>query len=303
MRLGITGATGLIGSALCRALIQNNHQVLLLARRPEKARQQFPSAQSIVWDARSGAVEESSLEGLDAVVHLAGEPIAAGRWNPKRKKAIRESRVEGTRNLVDVLSRLKNSPRVLISGSAIGYYGAGGDEPLEESDQAGGDFLAELCRQWESEAQRAAESGVRVVLLRTGLVLSTEGGALPRMLPPFRMFVGGPLASGRQWMSWIHIQDQVEAIQYVMAHDDIEGPVNLTAPNPVTNEEFSKTLAKALARPALFRVPALALRVLFGEMARLLLISGQRVIPKKLEQAGYQFRFPELKGALAALLE
>ena len=302
MKLAVTGATGLVGGALCQNLIQAGHQVVALARNPEKAREKLPTVEVVAWDATSGHPPIEALEGLDAVVHLAGEPVAAGRWTSQRKKMIRESRVAGTRNLVEGLSHCQNPPKVLVSGSAIGYYGTHGDELLEETSHPGNDYMAELCQQWESEAKRATDSGVRVVLVRSGLILAREGGALPRMLPLFKMCVGGPLASGTQWMSWIHIKDELEAIGYAIEHDEIEGPLNLTAPNPVTNEEFSRTLARVLRRPAFFRVPGFVLQLLLGEMAETLLLKGQRVLPKKLEQSGYQFSFSDLRGAFADLL-
>ncbi len=302
MKLAVTGATGLVGGALCQNLIQAGHQVVALARNPEKAGKKLPTVEVVAWDATSGHPPIEALEGLDAVVHLAGEPVAAGRWTSQRKRMIRESRVAGTRNLVEGLSHCQNPPKVLVSGSAIGYYGTHGDELLEETSHPGNDFLAELCQQWESEAKRATDSGVRVVLVRSGLILAREGGALPRMLLPFKMCVGGPLASGTQWMSWIHIKDELEAIGYAIENDEIEGPLNLTAPNPVTNEVFSRTLARVLRRPAFFRVPGFVLRLLLGEMAETLLLKGQRVLPKKLEQSGYQFRFSDLSGAFEDLL-
>jgi len=302
MKLAVTGATGLVGGALCQNLIQAGHQVVALARNPEKAREKLPTVEVVAWDATSGHPPIEALEGLDAVVHLAGEPVAAGRWTSQRKRMIRESRVAGTRNLVEGLSHCQNPPKVLVSASAIGYYGTQGDGLLEETNHPGNDFLAELCQQWESEAKRATDSGVRVVLVRSGLILAREGGALPRMLPPFKMCVGGPLASGTQWMSWIHIKDELEAIRYAIEHDEIEGPLNLTAPNPVTNEEFSRTLARVLRRPAFFRVPGFVLRLLLGEMAETLLLKGQRVLPKKLEQSGYQFSFSNLSRAFEDLL-
>ncbi len=302
MKLAVTGATGLVGGALCQNLIQAGHQVVALARNPEKAREKLPTVEVVAWDATSGHPPIEALEGLDAVVHLAGEPVAAGRWTSQRKRMIRESRVAGTRNLVEGLSHCQNPPKVLVSASAIGYYGTQGDGLLEETNHPGNDFLAELCQQWESEAKRATDSGVRVVLVRSGLILAREGGALPRMLPPFKMCVGGPLASGTQWMSWIHIKDELEAIRYAIEHDEIEGPLNLTAPNPVTNEEFSRILARVLRRPAFFRVPGFVLRLLLGEMAETLLLKGQRVLPKKLEQSGYQFSFSNLSRAFEDLL-
>ncbi len=302
MKLAVTGATGLVGGALCQNLLQAGHQVVALARNPEKAREKLPTVEAVAWDATSGHPPIEALEGSDAVVHLAGESIAAGRWTSQRKRMIRESRVAGTRNLVEGLSHCQNPPKVLVSGSAIGYYGTHGDGLLEETNHPGNDFLAELCQQWENEAKRATDSGVRVVLVRSGLILAREGGALPRMLPPFKMCVGGPLASGTQWMSWIHIKDELEAIRYAIEHDEIEGPLNLTAPNPVTNEEFSRTLARVLRRPAFFRVPGFVLRLLLGEMAETLLLKGQRVLPKKLEQSGYQFSFSNLSRAFEDLL-
>ncbi len=236
------------------------------------------------------------------MVHLAGEPLAAGRWTSRRKAMIVESRVAGTRNLVEALSQCQNPPKVLVNASAIGYYGSSEDQVFEETNPPGQDFLAELCQAWESEARRAKESGIRVVLVRSGFILSTEGGALPRMLPPFKMGVGGPLASGKQWMSWIHIKDEIEAILYAIEKEGIEGPLNLTAPNPVTNADFTRALALALRRPAFFRVPGFVLRLMFGEMAQTLLLSGQRVVPRNLEKGGYRFSFSELSKALGDLL-
>jgi uncharacterized protein (TIGR01777 family) len=302
MRLGVTGATGLIGSALICALDPSRHEIVVLTRSPEKALRLFPWAECVVWDPASDLPLDPAMENLDAMVHLAGESIAAGRWNARRKEAIGESRVAGTRNLVNLLGQLEDPPLVLVSGSAVGYYGSREDKPLEEGEPSAEDFLGQVCQQWEGEAERAAEFGTRVVLLRTGLVLSAQGGALAQMLLPFKMFVGGPLASGLQWMSWIHIQDQIGAIQHVLANPEVQGPVNLTAPHPVTNEEFSKTLASVLKRPALFRVPAFVLRLVLGEMAEALLLGGQRVIPGKLQQSGYEFQYPVLRGAFENLL-
>jgi uncharacterized protein (TIGR01777 family) len=302
MKVAVTGATGLVGGALSRNLIQAGHQVVALARNPEKAKQKIPQVEAVAWNATSGISPDQALEGLDAVVHLAGESLAAGRWTSRRKRRIVESRVLGTRNLVEALSRCQSPPRVLVNASAIGYYGSSEDQVFEETSPAGEDFLAELCQQWESEATRATESGVRVVLLRSGFILSNEGGALPRMLPPFRMGLGGPLGSGKQWMSWIHIKDEVGAILYAIEKEGVEGPLNLTAPNPVTNADFTSALALALRRPAFFRVPGFVLRLILGEMAETLLLSGQRVVPSNLEKNGYRFRFSELSKALGDLL-
>jgi len=302
MKVAVTGATGLVGGSLSRNLIQAGHQVVALARNPEKAQVKIPQVEAVAWDATSGISAVQALEGLDAVVHLAGEPLAAGRWTSRRKAMIVESRVAGTRNLVEALAQCQNPPKVLVNASAIGYYGSSEDELFEETSPPGEDFLAELCQQWEGEAIRATELGVRVVLVRSGLILSTEGGALPRMLPPFKMCVGGPLGSGTQWMSWIHIKDEVEAILYAIEKEGMEGPLNLTAPNPVTNADFTRALALALRRPAFFRVPGFVLRLMFGEMAQTLLLSGQRVVPRNLEKSGYRFNFSDLSKALDDLL-
>lgn len=302
MRVAITGATGLIGSALCRRLMEEGHEVVLLVRHPGKAQQSFATAQAVKWEATEGPPPAEVLEGVDAVVNLAGESIAAGRWTAQRKEGIRQSRVLGTRHLVQALAACRSRPHVLVSASGIGYYGDRGSEPLDEATGSGGDFLAGVCRQWEGEAQRATELGMRVALLRTGLVLSTRGGALPRMLPPFKAFVGGWLGSGRQWMSWIHIDDEVGAIRQAIDQESIQGPLNATAPNPVTNREFSRELGRVLGRPALMPVPAFILRLLMGEMAQALLLQGQRVLPRKLEASGYHFRFTELRPALQNLL-
>ncbi|MEE2822228.1 MAG: TIGR01777 family oxidoreductase [Acidobacteriota bacterium] len=302
MRLCLTGGTGLIGQELYSVLEQDRHEIVALTRSPEKARRKLPSAHCITWDANSTLTSQPALEGLDGVIHLAGEPIAAGRWTARRKANIRDSRVVGTRNLVELLCQLQDPPRVLVSGSAIGYYGDRADERLEEDALPADDFLGQACREWEDEAQQATKCGIRVVQLRTGLVLSTRGGVLPQMLTPFKMFLGGPLASGQQWMSWIHIQDQVRAIQHVLFNQECTGPVNLTAPSPVTNGEFTKVLASVLKRPSIFRVPKSILILLLGELAETLLLRGQRVLPRKLQESGYEFKYPYLKEALLDLL-
>ena len=301
MRIAVTGASGLVGRALCKNLAQDQCTVVALARAPAKV-QGLQTAEVVPWEALSGPPPIEALEGVEAVVHLAGEPVAAGRWNKQRKKDILESRVEGTRHLVETLLSCQNGPKVLLSGSAIGYYGPRSDDSVDETSDPNSDFLGQTCQLWESEAERAAAAGIRVVLLRTGLVLAREGGALPRMLAPFQMFVGGPLGEGKQWMSWIHIADEVGAIRHILQENQIQGPINLVAPSPVTNEEFSRELARVLRRPALFRVPGFVLRLVFGEMAECLLLQGQRVLPKNLEKAGYTFRFPDLGEALENLI-
>jgi uncharacterized protein (TIGR01777 family) len=240
------------------------------------------------------------LRDADAVIHLAGEPVAQ-RWNDDVKRRIRESRVAGTSNLVQALAKLETRPRTLICASAVGYYGSRGDETLTESSSPGSDYLAEVCQAWEKAAQDAESLGVRVVRMRTGLVLDPRGGALARMLPPFKLGIGGKLASGRQWNSWIHIED-LSGLFHLALTAPIQGPVNGVSPNPVTNADFTRTLAAAVKRPAIFPVPAMGLKLLFGEMGEVLL-SSQRVLPKTAESAGYRFRFPQLGAALADLLK
>ncbi len=302
MTIAITGATGLIGKSLCPRLQREGKDLVLFARNTRSAQSLFPGARVIEWDAVAGPPPVGSLDGVDAVVHLLGEGIAAGRWSSSRKKAIRESRAEGTRNLVEALGRSSRPPGLLVSGSAIGFYGSRGDEPLDESSERGGGFLGDVCQAWEEEALAAEALGIRTVLLRTGIVLSPSGGALAKMLLPFRMFVGGALGSGKQWMSWIHIDDEVGLIRHLLNSDGLQGPVNATAPGPVTNSEFSKTLGRVLGRPSILPVPGLVLKLLLGEMAQELLLNGQKVLPQRVLASGYQFKFPELEGALRDLL-
>jgi hypothetical protein len=250
------------------------------------------------WDPNRGAPPVESLRDADVVVHLAGEPIAQ-RWTEDAKRGIRDSRVNGTRNLVQALAELPRRPAALISGSAIGYYGARGDEILTETSAQGSGFLPEICSAWEKEARAAEALGVRVVVVRTGIVLDSRGGALKKMLPPFRIGVGGKLGDGRQWMSWIHLEDLAGLFAHAITQP-VSGPLNGVAPNPVRNAEFTESLAAALHRPAIFPVPKFALRTMFGEMSSVLLDS-QRVLPKTAENTGYQFRFPKLDGAFADL--
>lgn len=302
MKVAITGATGFIGKSLCPQLHADGKELVLFARDTRTAQSSFPGARVIEWDAVAGPPPVGSLDGIDAVVHLLGEGIANGRWSSSRKRSIRESRVEGTRNLVQALRDSAQPPGLLVSSSAVGFYGSRGDEELDESSEPGGGFLGEVCQAWEAEARAADALGVRTVLLRTGIVLSPEGGALAKMLPPFRMFVGGALGSGKQWMSWVHMEDEVGLIRHLLNSESLQGPVNATAPAPVTNREFSKTLGRVLGRPAILPVPALALKLLMGEMAQELLLDGQKVMPRRALADGYRFRFPELEGALRDLL-
>jgi uncharacterized protein (TIGR01777 family) len=290
--VAISGATGLIGGALAARLRARNVRVRRLVR---TAQPQSPD--DIVWDPMRGELAPSDLEGADAVVHLAGEPLAH-RWTDARKRAIRESRVRGTELVARTIAALDRRPRVLLSGSAIGIYGDRGDEPLDEESALGSGFLAAVAREWEAASSAAVDAGVRVVLLRTGIVLSPHGGALERLLLPFRLGVGGPIGSGRQWMSWISLDDQVRAMEHALATTGLHGPVNLVSPNPVTNAEFAATLGRVLSRPALVPVPALALELAYGEMARATILAGQRVLPKALLRTEFQFAHPTLDQAL-----
>lgn len=295
MRIVIAGGTGFLGTALIRAFRADGHRVLVLSRRPRHGDDRAwspgdPSARS--W--------MSVVDGADAVINLAGESIATRRWTDARKRALRESRVNATTALVDAIEAARQRPAVFLSASAIGIYGDRGDEPLTEDSAAGADFLAGICLEWERLAQRAAAAS-RVVLLRTGLVLDRSGGALPPLALPFRLFVGGPVGSGRQYMSWIHLDDWVGLVTWALTTNIVSGPLNLTAPAPVTNADFGRALGHALGRPSFMPTPAFALRLALGEMADALILGGQRVLPAKAEGMGYQFRYPQLEGALRAM--
>lgn len=301
MRVTVTGATGLIGARLIAELKGRGDEVTLLSRDPAKAREAVGEAWSVLpWDPNAGPAPREALDGRDAVVHLAGEPVAQ-RWNARSKERIRASREVGTRNLVAGLAQADPGPKVLVSSSAVGYYGPHGDEPITEASPPGSDFLAEVCRIWEREADRAAEHGVRVVKVRTGVVLDENGGALKTMLPPFKLGAGGPVAGGRQYMPWIHLDDVVGIYLRALDDEGWSGAVNATAPTPVTNKAFSTALGKVLKRPAVAPVPALAIRALYGEMAEIV-TKGQRVLPDRTQALGYSFRHPELDEALRSAL-
>lgn len=299
-RVVVSGATGLIGRALVAELQARGDQVVALSRDPERARRQLGAGvEAVSWsDPLSTPVPESALAGADSVIHLLGEPIAQ-RWSEDAKRRIRDSRVLGTRNLVAGLLEVPEAqrPRVLVSQSAMGYYGPRGEEKLTEIASPGSDFLAEVVKAWEAEAQAAEDLGLRVVITRTAVVLDAKSGALAKMLPPFRAGIGGPVGSGRQYLPWIHLADEVGALLFCLDHDTASGPVNLSAPNPVTNRDFSKALGRALHRPAFMPVPPFALKLLYGEMAEIVL-EGQRAVPARLLELGYGFRYPELDGAL-----
>lgn len=298
MRITLNGATGFIGTRLIERWLKENHELHVLGRRAGN----LPSDVRF-WEwadpAQTGPPPDS-LEGSHAVINLAGEPVAQ-RWSEAVKQRIRSSRIEGTSNLVNAISQLQRRPAVLVNASAVGYYGSRGDEVLAEDSAPGQGFLPELCVEWERRAHRATEAGVRVVCVRTGIVLGTEGGALPQMLLPFRLGLGGPLGSGAQWMPWIHIDDIVGLIDFALRTESIQGPLNGCSPNPVTNREFSTELGRALHRPALIPVPGFAIRLAFGEMAQVLLASD-RALPKVALSAGYCFHFPQICAALNQLL-
>lgn len=297
MRILVSGSTGLVGSALVPLLTSGGHEVVRLVRGAPQ-----PGARDIHWDPDAGKLDEAALEGIDAVVHLAGESIASGRWTAAKKTRIRDSRVRGTRLLSEALARRQQPPRVLVSASAIGYYGDRGEELLTEDSPVGTGFLAEVCRDWEQATEPAAAKGIRVVNLRFGVILTPAGGALAKMLFPFRMGVGGKIGSGRQYTSWIALDDAIGAVQHALVNEAVRGPVNGVAPRPVTNLEFTKTLGRVLGRPTIFPMPAFAARLAFGEMAQELLLAGARVEPARLGQTGYRFRYPDLEGALRHLL-
>lgn len=296
MKTLITGGTGFVGQHLAKKLLRP----IIAGRSVEKIKQLFGDSEVRMWDG-SPNPDPSFLDGVDTIFHLAGESLFHGRWNAAKKNRIRASRVDGTRHLVDLIAGMSNRPSTLICSSAIGYYGSQGDAILTERSAPGNDFLAQVCRDWENEALRAEEYGVRVVLIRTGVVLGENGGALAQMLPPFKLGLGGRLGSGRQYMSWIHIDDLTAIMLYAMENQNLRGPVNAVAPLPVTNSDFTRILAAILHRPALLPVPGFALKLLLGEFAEVLL-GSQRVQPAALQQAGYTYSFPEIKDALKKLI-
>jgi len=298
MKVVLTGATGVIGSALAGALLERGDQVVVLSRDAERARAKLSGAEAHTWaDPLEEPPPAAALEGADAVIHLLGENVAQ-RWSTATKRMIRESRVLATSNLVAAMRDSGDSPGVLVSGSATGFYGPRGDEPVDESEPfAPGDFLAEVCHDWERAAGRATDHGVRVVTARTGVVLSPSGGALEKMLPFFKLGVGGPVAGGRQYVPWIHLDDQVGALLHCLDSAEAKGPVNLTAPRPVTNRELSKELGRVLHRPAFAPVPGLAIKALYGEMASIV-TGGVRAVPSRLQSLGYRFIRPDLGDAL-----
>jgi len=298
-RILVSGVSGPIGAALLPSLKAREYEVTRLVR--GTARGAAIVDRHIPWDPAK-PISPESVSGFDAVIHLAGESIV-GRWTEAKKKAIRDSRVLGTHNLAQALAQTKDKPHVFVSSSAIGYYGDRGDEVLNEESAPGTDFLADVCREWEAATRAASDAGIRTVQIRTGVVLSPQGGALGKMLTPFKMGVGGKIGSGRQWMSWIDVQDMAGAIHHILKTDLVQGPVNMVAPKPVTNAEFTRTLASVLSRPAIFPMPAFAVKLVFGEMGETVLLGSQRVEPARLVASGYPFRFTDLRASLQNTLK
>lgn len=298
MRVLVSGATGLVGAALTTALQGNGHEVVRLVRKPTGS-----APDEIGCDIDGGTIEQEKLEGIEAVVHLAGEGISGQRWSDDFKARIRDSRVKGTRLLAHAVCQLQIPPKVFLCASAVGYYGSRGDEVLDEESSAGSDFLAGVCTEWESAAKEAESCGARVVSTRIGVVLSSEGGALGQMLPPFRLGGGGVMGDGEQYMSWIAHKDLVRALIFILENEELSGPINCVSPAPVTNRVFTKTLGRVLMRPTFVPLPASIIKMTFGEMGQALLLASQRVTPKKLLQAGFGFEFPDLEEALRHELE
>jgi len=296
MQITLTGASGMVGSALVKSFEAGGHTVRRVVRSHEDGPNRY------LWDPESGQIDPAAIEGADAVVNLAGANIAGGRWTAARKRLIRESRVLGTTLLARCIADAKVKPRVLVNASGVGYYGVNSEAWLDEDSAHGGGFLAGVCREWEKATGAAATAGVRVVLLRMGVVISAKGGALGRLLPIFRSGLGGPIGEGKMWMSWISIDDLAGAVEHVIGNAAINGPVNAVSPNPITNREFSKALGEALHRPALLRTPAWAVRLAFGEMADETVLASARARPRRLVEAGFDFKHPEIGDALARVL-
>lgn len=297
MQILVAGSSGLVGSALVEALREQGHQVKCLIRKPQKTTKDI-----IFWNPDPSTLNTEDYENFDAVINLAGENIASGRWNEEKKREIRDSRVKGTQALCECLAQLKKPPAVEINASAMGYYGSQGDHVLTEDSPSGSGFLAGVCREWEAATKAAVDRGIRVAYLRTGMVLSSKGGALSKMLPPFKMGLGGVIGSGEQYVSWIALRDLVNVIIYILKNETLHGPINAGTPNPVTNKEFTKTLGRVLNRPTIVPMPAFAARIVLGEMADELLLSSTRMIPQKLLQSGYAFQYPHLEDALRAII-
>jgi len=298
MKVAVSGSHGLIGNALCNYLASSGHTVFRIVRGRSTG-----DSNSITWDPKAGTIDKEKLNGIDAVVHLAGENIASGRWTAEQKRKIKESRITGTSLIAKTISALAQKPEVVLSGSAIGYYGNRGDELLTEASNPGFGFLAEVCREWEDSMTPAAQAGIRVANLRTGVVLSPKAGALQKMLPIFKLGGGGIIGDGRQYMSWVSLDDELKAIEFLLTNRSIQGPVNLVAPNPVTNSEFTATLGRIVHRPTILPLPGFAAKIIMGEMAEELLLASQKCQPTKLLNSGFKFSYPKLEDALRQALQ
>lgn len=301
MRIIITGGTGLIGSALAASLAGDGHQVIVLTRNPTATTRLPSSVQLVRWDAQSADGWGELADGADAIVNLAGESIADGRWTDERKQRIYNSRIQAGAAVMQALEAAKTKPNVLIQSSAVGYYGPRQDEIITESCGPGADFLAQVCFDWEASTAKAETLGVRRVIIRTGIVLSKDGGAWPKIVLPFKLFAGGPMGSGRQYWPWIHIDDEVAAIRFLLENQDARGPYNLSAPNPLTSKQFADKLGAVMGRPAFLPAPALPLKLVLGEMSTVLL-DGQRAVPQRLQEAGFSFKYPEAEAAFRTLV-
>lgn len=301
MRVIITGGTGLIGRPLCAALLAEGHDVVVLSRNPDRVKAMPAGVQLMAWDGRTANGWGPVVDGANAMINLAGEGLADGRWSDERKARILHSRIDAGKAVLQAIEQATNKPAVLIQSSAVGYYGPRQDEIITEASGPGSDFLARLCFDWEASTAPVERLGLRRPVIRTGIVLSNEGGAFPKLVLPFRLFAGGPIGSGKQWYPWIHIEDEIRAILFLLGHESATGPFNLTAPAPMTNRELAATIGKVMGRPAFFPVPSFAMRILFGEMATVLL-DGQRAIPQRLQEFGFTFHYPTAEEALRNLL-
>lgn len=301
MNIIVTGGTGLIGRVLVKTLLQDGHKVSVLSRSPDRAQGMPPAASMLKWDAETPAGWGHLVNQSDAIINLAGAGVADKRWTDERKRIIMESRVKANQAVLSALEAAETRPKILIQASAVGYYGPTGDERVTESSPPGDDFLAQVCIEWEKIAPSAEKLGLRVPVLRTGIVITPDGGALEKLLIPFKLFVGGPLGDGKQWFPWIHIEDEVRAIQFLLENDQASGPFNLVSPHPLTNAEFSRVLGRVLNRPAFMPAPAFAMKAVLGELSETVL-AGQRAYPNALQSLGFEFKFPTAPAALEDLL-
>lgn len=301
MHILITGGTGLIGQRLIKLLLTRDDQITVLSRKPLRPAFMPGEVEVVQWDGKSGSGWKQLVETVDIIINLAGAGVADARWTAHRKQVILNSRIEAGHAIVEAVQAARNKPKLLIQASAVGYYGTSEAMTMTEDSPVGDDFLAKVCLDWEVSVKPIEAMGIRTAYIRTGIVLDPKGGALPKIVMPFKLFAGGPIGSGRQWMSWIHHEDEVEAIRFIIDHETLSGPINLTAPTPETNKAFAQTLGQVMKRPAILPTPSLALKAMFGELSTVLL-EGQKVLPATLTQAGFQFKYPDLTAALTNLL-